>query len=175
MATYNGEKYLEEQLTSIANQTLQADELVISDDGSTDETVKIARRFAETSGIETMVIEKPERLGYVRNFERALSACSCDGNIVSAGINSDEFVWGCGIALKRSWLKIAIPFIPECYARDNWINRLAIAFEARILLRQPLQYYRRHDHNASLWALSNPEQPIVEQRPAIVDAKELQK
>ena len=41
MATYNGAKYLQEQLDSFANQTRQPDELILTDDGSIDNTIQI--------------------------------------------------------------------------------------------------------------------------------------
>ncbi|ALS03185.1 alpha-L-Rha alpha-1,3-L-rhamnosyltransferase [Enterococcus silesiacus] len=47
LATYNGEKYLEEQLASILPQLGSDDELIISDDGSTDETLAIIERYAD--------------------------------------------------------------------------------------------------------------------------------
>ena len=46
MATYNGEKYIREQLDSILAQTFQNWELIISDDSSTDSTVKIIEEYA---------------------------------------------------------------------------------------------------------------------------------
>ncbi|WP_415623476.1 glycosyltransferase, partial [Liquorilactobacillus sp.] len=45
MATYNGEKYIEEQINSILKQTKQIDELVICDDKSSDSTVQIIDSF----------------------------------------------------------------------------------------------------------------------------------
>jgi glycosyltransferase involved in cell wall biosynthesis len=45
MATYNGEKYIAEQVKSILPQLSEEDELVVSDDGSTDNTVKILESF----------------------------------------------------------------------------------------------------------------------------------
>ena len=45
MATYNGERYLQEQLESICNQTYQPDEIIISDDHSSDSTSEIIRSF----------------------------------------------------------------------------------------------------------------------------------
>jgi len=45
MATYNGEKYIEEQVTSILSQLAEKDELVVSDDGSTDKTLEILENF----------------------------------------------------------------------------------------------------------------------------------
>ena len=45
MATYNGEKYIEEQLASILSQLSFEDECLISDDGSTDNTLHIIQQF----------------------------------------------------------------------------------------------------------------------------------
>lgn len=45
VATYNGEKYLEEQSNSFVNQTIMPDEIVISDDNSTDSTIAICNEF----------------------------------------------------------------------------------------------------------------------------------
>ena len=47
MATYNGENYLREQLESILPQLEPGDELVISDDSSTDKTLEIISSFAD--------------------------------------------------------------------------------------------------------------------------------
>ena len=41
MATYNGERFIKEQIDSILPQLSQDDELIISDDGSTDRTLEI--------------------------------------------------------------------------------------------------------------------------------------
>jgi glycosyltransferase involved in cell wall biosynthesis len=49
MATYNGEKYLSEQLESFCKQTVLPDELVVSDDNSKDATKEIILNFAKTA------------------------------------------------------------------------------------------------------------------------------
>jgi glycosyltransferase involved in cell wall biosynthesis len=49
MCTYNGEKFLKEQLESIAAQTRLPMELVICDDGSTDSTIDIVEAFTSSS------------------------------------------------------------------------------------------------------------------------------
>ena len=46
IATYNGEKYIEEQLSSILVQLSENDEIVVSDDGSNDSTLTIIEKFA---------------------------------------------------------------------------------------------------------------------------------
>lgn len=78
MATYNGEKYIREQLDSIARQTLLPCELVITDDGSTDATLTVAAEFAREAPFPVRIHRNPERLGYADNFLRAASLCEGD-------------------------------------------------------------------------------------------------
>ena len=47
MATYNGERFIREQINSILPQLRDTDELIISDDGSTDKTLEIVREIAD--------------------------------------------------------------------------------------------------------------------------------
>lgn len=49
IATYNGEKYIEQQITSILNQTYNVSEIVISDDGSSDKTLDIVENLAKSN------------------------------------------------------------------------------------------------------------------------------
>ena len=51
ISTYNGEDYIERQLDSIKNQTRPADEVLIIDDCSTDNTVNIIRRYIEKNDL----------------------------------------------------------------------------------------------------------------------------
>ncbi|WP_296091197.1 glycosyltransferase family 2 protein [uncultured Treponema sp.] len=77
LTTYNGEKYLREQLDSILKQSIQDFELVITDDSSTDSTLKILNEYAEKdSRIKVFFNEK--NLGFKKNFEKAISLCSGD-------------------------------------------------------------------------------------------------
>jgi len=80
MATYNGEAYLSEQLESLAQQHDPIDQLVISDDCSTDSTVHICRSFAARVSFPVIILENQEQAGYSTNFFRAVSRC--DGDIV---------------------------------------------------------------------------------------------
>lgn len=68
MTTYNGERFLAEQLESIARQTSLPDELILSDDCSTDGTFAIAQAFAKRAPFATRVVVNPQRLGFTRNF-----------------------------------------------------------------------------------------------------------
>lgn len=74
MATYNGEKYLREQLDSIYSQTYKNIEVVVCDDCSTDTTVKILEEYQQKHGLKYYVNEK--NLGYSKNFEKVASLCS---------------------------------------------------------------------------------------------------
>jgi glycosyltransferase involved in cell wall biosynthesis len=78
LATYNGERFLKEQLESIAGQKLKPRELVIVDDGSTDATLKIAREFAVSAPFPVHIFENEKTLGYGRNFMRVAELCSGD-------------------------------------------------------------------------------------------------
>jgi glycosyltransferase involved in cell wall biosynthesis len=75
MATYNGAKYLEDQLFSIARQTRLPDEMVISDDGSTDETVGILEQFSVNSPFPVRIYRNQQPMGYGDNFMKAASLC----------------------------------------------------------------------------------------------------
>ena len=71
LGTYNGEKYLKEQIDSILNQTYRNIELVITDDCSTDNTPVILREYADKyDNVHVYFNEK--NLGLVRNFEKAI-------------------------------------------------------------------------------------------------------
>lgn len=67
MATYNGGKYLKEQIDSILNQTYTNIRLIISDDCSTDNTREILKQYEKNEKIKVFYQEK--NLGYIRNFE----------------------------------------------------------------------------------------------------------
>ena len=77
LATYNGGLYLKEQLDSIANQSLQPDELVISDDHSIDNTLDIIKDFSNSVSFDIKIYENPSK-GFNTNFEYALKNTTGD-------------------------------------------------------------------------------------------------
>lgn len=81
MATYNGERFIREQLDSLAWQTLLPCELVVCDDGSTDRTLEIVENFAKTAPFPVRVYRNEQNLGYADNFLKAASLC--DGEWIS--------------------------------------------------------------------------------------------
>ena len=78
MATYNGAKYLQAQLRSLVEQDRPPDELVVSDDASTDATWDLLHAFAGTAPFRVALHRNAEQGGYAKNFARALSLCRGD-------------------------------------------------------------------------------------------------
>jgi hypothetical protein len=85
LCTYNGARFLREQVRSICLQTLPPVEIVLSDDASRDGSVDIVRAtlaecLAEKPGlsIALRVFENPTALRVVKNFEQAISACTSE-------------------------------------------------------------------------------------------------
>jgi glycosyltransferase involved in cell wall biosynthesis len=89
MASYNGERFIREQLDSFAAQSRLPDELVISDDGSNDRNVAIAEEFAASAPFPVIVSRSQGRLGYSDNFSRAISLC--DGEIIFLSDQDDTW------------------------------------------------------------------------------------
>jgi glycosyltransferase involved in cell wall biosynthesis len=89
MCTYNGEKYLEQQLASIADQLLLPNELIICDDGSVDGTLAIAEEFATKAPFRVSVVRNPTNLGYSRNFAKAIQLCS--GDLIA--LSDQDDIW----------------------------------------------------------------------------------
>lgn len=75
MATYNGGKYLREQIDSILPQLGENDELIISDDGSKDDTCSIILSYDDT---RIKLLYNKGKHGFVGNFENVLMHCKGD-------------------------------------------------------------------------------------------------
>ena len=78
MTTYNGEKFLNQQLQSIAAQSRQIDELVVCDDGSVDGTIDILNDFVKKVSFNVKLLKNEKNLGCTKNFEKAMSLCTGD-------------------------------------------------------------------------------------------------
>ena len=79
MSTYNGERFLAEQLSSICAQTRPVDEIVVSDDGSSDGTLRILDDFRLAHPqIHWKILPSAENHGFRESFLRALKACGGD-------------------------------------------------------------------------------------------------
>ena len=89
MCTFNGGRFLEAQLASIAAQDRPPDELVVCDDGSSDGCAEIVREFARHAAFFTRFVVNDRNVGSTKNFEKAISMCQ--GAIVALADQDD--VW----------------------------------------------------------------------------------
>jgi glycosyltransferase involved in cell wall biosynthesis len=89
MATCNGAAFLHAQLASFSSQTRRPDELVITDDQSSDHTVAIAQDFANSAPYTVRIESNAHRLGITNNFSKALSLCT--GELIM--LSDQDDVW----------------------------------------------------------------------------------
>lgn len=89
MTSYNASRYIGEQLQSFVAQTRLPDELVITDDGSTDATPEIVENFARAAPFEVRYVRNPVNLGVNANFGLAVSLAT--GDLVF--ISDHDDVW----------------------------------------------------------------------------------
>lgn len=78
LCTYNGAKYLKDQLASIASQTRLPDEMIVCDDASSDDTPQILEEFRSKAPFRVELHRNAENLGSYKNFESAITKCSGD-------------------------------------------------------------------------------------------------
>lgn len=131
LCTYNGERFLENQLNSILNQTYQNLEIIVVDDKSLDGTMKILRSF-ESEFKKITVYQNELNIGYGKNFEKAISLSNGDyialsdqddiweENKISRQLecikdnilnyHNSEFIDEYGVSLKKSVFDICKPY-----------------------------------------------------------------
>lgn len=79
MTTYNGERFIEKQLFSIYNQSRKPDEVVICDDGSKDDTIKIVTEFIAVHALTNWILmQNSTNLGFVNNFLQTVERTNGD-------------------------------------------------------------------------------------------------
>jgi glycosyltransferase involved in cell wall biosynthesis len=77
MPTYNGQQFILEMLNSILNQTREVDELIISDDGSFDNTVPIIKKFlAENASLNSTLLVNKKNIGINKNLTKAIKCAA---------------------------------------------------------------------------------------------------
>ena len=69
LSTYNGEKWIKEQLDSILNQTYPNIQIFVRDDGSKDGTLQILREYEKRGQI---ILEEGNNIGYIKSFYKVL-------------------------------------------------------------------------------------------------------
>lgn len=79
ISTYNGEKYIIEQLVSIRNQSVPVDEVIIRDDQSSDHTAKVVEEYIEKNDLKQWkLIRNTQNMGWKRNFHCGMDDCTKD-------------------------------------------------------------------------------------------------
>jgi glycosyltransferase involved in cell wall biosynthesis len=91
MGTYQGERFLAEQLESIRGQTHKNWSLWVSDDGSTDSTIRIINEFRERTQAVVNVLQGP-RQGFLRNFMSLICNVSIDADFYCFADQDDKWL-----------------------------------------------------------------------------------
>lgn len=159
LCTYNGARYLREQLDSLLMQTYERVEIIAVDDASTDTTVAILREYASKHACMRVEVN-PVNVGFKQNFADALSLCAgeyiapCDQDDIwlpeklaqmHARLNDkllaycdSELIDANGAALQRSmsdkWHMRSVAD-PAAFAMENNISGHAMLFKRELLQR----------------------------------------
>ena len=78
MCSYNGAKFIKDQLDSLAAQKRMPDEMVICDDGSNDATVEAIEKFLPKAPFPARLIVNKKNMGMTGNYEQAMALCKGD-------------------------------------------------------------------------------------------------
>lgn len=125
MATYNGERYLKEQVDSIVRQLGPDDELVVVDDASHDGTVQLLRTWDDP---RLKLHANEHNLGLIRTFERALQLAR--GEFIFLADQDDVWLPG-KMQTMTAALRDADLVVSDCRVVDQSLNELAPSFIAR--------------------------------------------
>lgn len=90
ICTYNGEKYIREQIDSILNQTQKIDEIIVCDDRSSDKTIAILEEYALANPNLFRIYINEVNLRSVKNFEKAIELCT--GDIIFLSDQDDAWI-----------------------------------------------------------------------------------
>lgn len=118
LCTYNGERFLEKQLTSLTVQSRVPSELVVCDDGSSDNTLSIIERFARTAPYPVRVHRNQDNLGSTKNFEQAIRLCT--GSLIALCDQDD--IWLPGKLMSLSSLLSRCPSAVAAFSDADLID-----------------------------------------------------
>ena len=140
VASYNGQEFIEEQLSSILVQLSPEDEVIISDNGSTDETIAIIERFNDK---RIKLFHYVDIKGIKDNFENALK--QANGNLIFLADQDD--IWEKEkISTMTTYLKDYDLVVSDCSIIDLHKNIITDSFYE---LRQPGRgIFKNIQHNS---------------------------
>jgi glycosyltransferase involved in cell wall biosynthesis len=130
MCTFNGARFVREQLESIARQTLAPAEVVVSDDGSSDGTVDVLRECAATLPFPLRLEINPSRKGFVENFLDTMQRC--EGELIALADQDD--VWAPDkLAVAANAFRD--PAVTACVHEVEWVDDVLQPLAARRRVR----------------------------------------
>ena len=130
IATYNGEIFIREQIDSILRQLSSDDEIIVSDDGSTDGTISIINSIDDK---RIRVIEGPRKQSPTSNFECALKASKGDYIFMS----DQDDVWKPNkVKICMEWLQRYDCVVSDAEVTDSSLNPLYPSLYAIMQVRQ---------------------------------------
>ena len=122
MATFNGQSYLKEQIDSILCQLSEHDELIISDDNSTDNTVSIIKSYKDN---RIKIFLNKNKSGISQNFQNALEKAS--GDIIF--LSDQDDVWASNKVKEMSkWIEKYDLIVSDCEMVDQNMEQIESSF-----------------------------------------------
>ncbi|WP_052248338.1 glycosyltransferase [Chryseobacterium taiwanense] len=147
ICTYNGEKYLAEQLDTIIQQTVQPTEIVVCDDGSTDKTLEILRTYKEQYPDIFKIHVNKTNLGYFKNFEQSIYLCSQDIIVTS----DQDDIW------KAEKLEETLNFFKNNPNKDAVFNDLILVNDDETILEHSYLNWKHIQYQDIIDAIKNEE------------------
>ena len=140
IATYNGEKYLKQQIDSVISQLNTDDEIVISDDGSTDQTIYILESYKDE---RIKIYTNTNKHGVIHNIENALK--NSTGKYIFLCDQDDVWVDN-KVKISLEALKNYDLVVSDCFITDENLNIIQDSF------------YKQHNSKSNKWLalLRNP-------------------
>ena len=158
IATYNGERFIREQIDSILRQLSSDDEIIVSDDGSTDDTISIINSIDDK---RIRIIEGPRKHSPTPNFECAMKVAKGDYIFMA----DQDDVWKPNkVEVCMKWLQEYDCVVSDAEVTDSNLNPLYPSLYTIMQVRQGRIYntvwkngytgccmaFRRNVLNASL-------------------------
>lgn len=154
MCVYNGERYLQEQLDSITQQTVPLNQIVIVDDNSSDGSWDLLQEWKRVCGLNVTLVRNDHNLGFVRNFEKA--SMEVDADIVFFADQDD--IWH-PKKVERMLRLFDDPMVVLAHSDADLIddkgNRLGRRLFATLLLRNEERELVRSGRSASVYLQRN--------------------
>ena len=149
MATYNGQRFLSEQLDSFTQQTCTNWRLIASDDNSKDNTIDILKSYQNAWGSNKLEIRQGPSKGFCHNFLNV----ACDPSIKAdyfAFSDQDDVWYPEKLQVAIDYLATQDPTIPTIYCgRTTYVNE-----DLKIIGQSPLFIYPRRFRNALVQSIA---------------------